>query len=76
MYPEVNLFIDGTWGPGAAGKTLDVMNPATGELLGKLAHAGTADLDRALGAAGKGLPDLAQDIRLRALQGDAQGRPP
>jgi succinate-semialdehyde dehydrogenase/glutarate-semialdehyde dehydrogenase len=54
MYPEVHLFIDGAWGPSASGKTLEVMNPATGEPLGKLAHAGTADLDRALEAAEKG----------------------
>jgi succinate-semialdehyde dehydrogenase/glutarate-semialdehyde dehydrogenase len=54
MYPEVHLFIDGVWGPSASGKTLEVMNPATGEALGKLAHAGTADLDRALEAAEKG----------------------
>ena len=54
MYPEVQLFIDGAWTPSASGKTLEVLNPATGEVLGKLAHAGTADLDRALAAAEKG----------------------
>jgi succinate-semialdehyde dehydrogenase/glutarate-semialdehyde dehydrogenase len=54
MYPEVHLFIDGAWGPSASGKTLEVMNPATGEVLGKLAHASTSDLDRALEAADKG----------------------
>ena len=54
MYPEVSLFIDGAWSPSAAGKTLTVMNPATGEALGTLAHAGRADLDRALDAVAKG----------------------
>ncbi len=54
MYPDISLFIDGAWGPSASGKTLDVMNPATGEKLGTLAHAGTDDLDRALAAAQKG----------------------
>jgi succinate-semialdehyde dehydrogenase/glutarate-semialdehyde dehydrogenase len=54
MYPEVSLFIDGAWTPSAAGKTLTVLNPATGDTLGKLAHATTADLDRALAAAEKG----------------------
>jgi succinate-semialdehyde dehydrogenase/glutarate-semialdehyde dehydrogenase len=54
MYPDVQLFIDGAWTPSASGKTLTVMNPATGEPLGKLAHAGTEDLDRALSAALKG----------------------
>jgi succinate-semialdehyde dehydrogenase/glutarate-semialdehyde dehydrogenase len=54
MYPEVSLFIDGAWTPSAAGKTLTVLNPATGDALGTLAHAGIADLDRALAAAEKG----------------------
>jgi len=54
MYPDVHLFIDGAWTPSASGKTLEVLNPATGEPLGRLAHAGIADLDRALAAAQKG----------------------
>jgi succinate-semialdehyde dehydrogenase/glutarate-semialdehyde dehydrogenase len=54
MYPEVNLLIDGVWGPSSSGKTLEVLNPATGEVLGKLAHAGTPDLDRALDATQRG----------------------
>jgi succinate-semialdehyde dehydrogenase/glutarate-semialdehyde dehydrogenase len=53
-YPEVLLFIDGEWTPSASGKTLEVLNPATGDVLGKLAHAGIPDLDRALAAADKG----------------------
>lgn len=54
MYKDVSLFIDGAWGPSASGKTLTVVNPATGDALGSLAHAGIADLDRALAAAEKG----------------------
>ena len=54
MYPDTNLFIDGKWGPAASGKTLVVLNPATGEAAGKVACAGKADLDRALAAAEKG----------------------
>ena len=54
MYTDVSLFIDGAWGPSAAGKVLTVLNPATGEKLGTLAHAEQADLDRALAAAEKG----------------------
>ncbi len=54
MYADVSLFINGSWGPAAAGRTLTVLNPATGEPLGKLAHAERADLDRALEAAEKG----------------------
>ncbi len=54
MYPNVQLHIDGAWTDSASGKTLEVMNPATGEVNGLLAHAGQADLDRALDATEKG----------------------
>jgi succinate-semialdehyde dehydrogenase/glutarate-semialdehyde dehydrogenase len=54
MYSNVNLFIDGAWQPAASGKTLDVLNPATGDPIGTVAHAEKADLDRALAAAQKG----------------------
>jgi succinate-semialdehyde dehydrogenase / glutarate-semialdehyde dehydrogenase len=54
MYPNVLLFIDGQWGPSAAGRTLPVVNPASGAQIGTVAHAEKADLDRALEAADKG----------------------
>ena len=54
MYANVSLFIDGAWTAAASGRTLTVMNPATGEPLGTVAHADIPDLDRALAAAEKG----------------------
>src|ERR1700761_257152 len=54
MYPEVSLFIDGAWARAAAGRTIPVVNPATGETIGSVAHADRSDLDRALDAAEKG----------------------
>ena len=45
-YPDVLLHIDGAWTGAASGKTLAVMNPATGEANGTVAHAEQADLDR------------------------------
>jgi succinate-semialdehyde dehydrogenase / glutarate-semialdehyde dehydrogenase len=54
MYPDTSLFIDGGWHPAASGKTIPVLNPATGDPVGKVAHADKADLDRALAAAEKG----------------------
>ena len=54
MYQNVNLFIDGAWKPAASGKTLAVLNPATAEEIGTVAHAEKADLDAALAAAQKG----------------------
>ena len=54
MYPNTLLFIDGAWSPAASGRALPVVNPATGEQIGTVAHAERADLDRALEAAAKG----------------------
>ncbi|TBR72332.1 MAG: NAD-dependent succinate-semialdehyde dehydrogenase [Burkholderiaceae bacterium] len=53
-YPNTQLFIDGQWQDAADGRTLAVFNPATGREIGRVAHAGIADLDRALAAAQKG----------------------
>jgi succinate-semialdehyde dehydrogenase/glutarate-semialdehyde dehydrogenase len=54
MYPDVSLFIDGTWTKAASGRTIDVVNPATGDKIGTVPHAERPDLDRALEAASKG----------------------
>ena len=53
-YPDVLLHIDGAWTAAQSGRTLDVMNPATGDVNGTLAHAEIPDLDCALAAAERG----------------------
>ncbi len=53
-YPNTQLFIAGQWQDAAEGKTLAVLNPATGKEIGRVAHATKVDLDRALDAAQKG----------------------
>ncbi|HYI87406.1 MAG TPA: aldehyde dehydrogenase family protein, partial [Burkholderiales bacterium] len=53
-YVDTQLFIDGKWQQPVEGKTLPVLNPATGKEIGRVAHAGRPDLDRALEAAKKG----------------------
>ena len=53
-YTDTRLLIAGQWCDAASGKTLDVVNPATGKAIGKVACAGIADLDRALAAAQQG----------------------
>lgn len=53
-YPDVKLFIDGAWRDALAGETIPVIDPATEETIGKIAHARRADLDLALAAADKG----------------------
>lgn len=50
-YPDTRLFIDGQWQDAGDGRSLAVHNPATGQEIGRVARASTADLDRALEAA-------------------------
>jgi succinate-semialdehyde dehydrogenase / glutarate-semialdehyde dehydrogenase len=54
LYPELQLFIDGEWISKGARSSENVLNPATGEVLGVLPHATPEDLDRALAAAERG----------------------
>lgn len=54
MYPDVQLLIDGVWRGASNGATLSVVNPASGDVNGTVAHATQSDLDQALEAAKKG----------------------
>ncbi len=45
------MFIDGEWVEALSGKTFPVYNPATGEIIGRVAEGDTADIDRAVRAA-------------------------
>lgn len=51
MTYDAQLFIDGEFVDAASGKTMNIINPATGEVLGRLAAAGAVDVDRAVAAA-------------------------
>ena len=53
-YPDTSLLIGGKWREAADGRTLPVLNPATGREIGRVARAGIADLDDALAAAQRG----------------------
>ena len=53
-YPDTRLLIAGEWSDAVSGKTIPVRNPATGDVIGQVAHAAIADLDRALEATQKG----------------------
>ena len=53
-YPNTQLFINGAWLDAQDGRSQAVLNPATGQEIGRVAHAGHADLDQALQAAQKG----------------------
>ena len=48
---EYDLFIGGTWTKSGSGKTIDVLNPATGELLTRVPAGDSRDVDAAVAAA-------------------------
>ncbi len=54
--------------------TIAVLNPATEEMIGTVAHADRADLDEALEAAARRVQGLAGGSSVRALQDHAPGR--
>src|SRR5258705_6552560 len=51
MTYDAQLFINGELTDAASGKRLDIINPATGGVIGQLADAGNDDVDRAVMAA-------------------------
>jgi phenylacetaldehyde dehydrogenase len=66
------LYIGGQWLDAESGETIDVINPATGEIFAKVQAAGRADVDRAVKAARKAFdegpwPAMNADGRARLL---------
>ncbi len=49
-------FVDGAWIEADSGTTLEVRNPATGELIGTVPRTGTAEVRCAIDAAARALP--------------------
>lgn len=71
-YPDTQLFIEGQWRDAIDARTIAVINPATGQEIGRVAHASHADLDVALTSAQKGfevwrdMPPAARSKIMRA----------
>src|SRR5881628_1133927 len=55
--PVRRMLIDGKWVEAASGKTFETPNPATGEVLARVAEAGPEDVDRAVRAARRAFDD-------------------
>ncbi len=55
MASDFQLLIDGTDREGSSGRSEPVLNPATGESIGRVAYASDADLDEAVAAASCGM---------------------
>ncbi len=50
-------FVGGEWVDAVEGETMEVLNPATGEVIGEVPRGTAADVERAVEAAKKALPD-------------------
>ena len=50
-------FVGGDWVDAVEGETMEVLNPATGEAIAEVPRGGEADVERAVDAARKALPD-------------------
>jgi aminomuconate-semialdehyde/2-hydroxymuconate-6-semialdehyde dehydrogenase len=73
---EIRHFVDGQFVPSANGATFDDVNPATGEVIAKVFEGGREEIDRAVKAARRALPQwaaLAQEDRSRLLVDLAKG---
>ncbi|HEY5997603.1 MAG TPA: aldehyde dehydrogenase family protein, partial [Candidatus Deferrimicrobiaceae bacterium] len=57
---EYGNLIDGNWVQSESGKTIDMFNPATGELLAKIQRSNEKDIDRAVRAAYAAFPKWSQ----------------
>jgi succinate-semialdehyde dehydrogenase/glutarate-semialdehyde dehydrogenase len=69
-YPQISMYIDGSWTSGSGTRREPIINPATEEVLGYVPLAERADLDRALVAAARGFAlwrDTALEARSRML---------
>lgn len=53
---ENRLFINGEFVPSVSGKTFDITNPTTEEVIASVYEAGAADVDLAVGAAKAAFP--------------------
>lgn len=52
-YRELGLYIDGKWTQGSAGRTFDVIDPATERVIGQVPAAEPDDIERAIAAAAR-----------------------
>ncbi len=54
---EYKTFIGGEWADSVSGETMEVVNPATGEVVAEVPRCNAEDVDRAVEAANRALPD-------------------
>src|SRR5690242_624615 len=63
MREQLEFYIEGQWVKPAVPKTLDVVNPATEEVIGRISLGSAADVDRAVTAARKAFETFSRTSR-------------
>ena len=77
MPDAMQFYIDGRWVDPVSPRTLDVINPATEQVAGRISLGGQADVDAAVAAARRAFPAFSQtsrEERLALLARIATGR--
>ena len=67
MRDDLNFYIDGAWVPPAAPRTLDVINPATEAVAGRISLGGAEDVNRAVAAAKRAFTTFGRTSREERL---------
>jgi 1-pyrroline dehydrogenase len=57
MAAAKGILVGGSWAPAASGETMEVLNPANEEVLAEVARCSAEDVDEAVAAAKKALPE-------------------
>lgn len=69
MREQLKFYIDGAWvDPSQGGKTLEVINPATEQPMGRIALGSAADVDVAVKAAAKAFPAFSRTTRAERIE--------
>ena len=63
MKEHLKFYIDGKWVAPLGAKTIDVINPATEEVIGRVSLGTKEDVDRAVSAARKAFPSYSQTTK-------------
>ena len=68
------ILIGGEWVDAACGETMEVLNPATGEVIAEVPRCNAEDVDRAVAGGEEGPAGMARDDARRARRDSAQAR--
>ncbi len=68
MRDMLQFYIDGRWVDPATPATLEVINPATEEVCGRISMGSAADVDKAVAAANRAFPEFARTTREQRIE--------